>query len=150
VWLCCSCLKRGTAGQGRAGPAAAPAPAACRLPPATRTEACCLYPPPPHPSPPPSHPQLDDQEAPRYQEAAFDLRKRLRQELAAPAVIHFYCGLLRGYRGNGARLNHALCSLLWRLLLPDQLDLAPLLYQLSVLRVLHTVGGSGGGLHRAG
>ncbi len=56
-------------------------------------------------------------------------------------MVHFYMGLLRGYKScNGWAVNHALCGLLWRLVLPDQLDLEPLLYQLSVLRVFHTVG----------
>jgi timeless len=88
-------------------------------------------------------PQLEEEDAaPRFQEAAFDLRKRLRQELAAPAVLHFYVTLLKGYKScNSWGVNHALCGLLWRVVLPDQLDLEPLLYQLSVLRVFHTVRG---------
>lgn len=38
---------------------------------------------------------------------------------------------------NTAPLNHALCSFLWRLVLPEHLNLEPMLYQLSALRLFH-------------
>ncbi|GBF93528.1 hypothetical protein Rsub_06248 [Raphidocelis subcapitata] len=73
-----------------------------------------------------------------YAEVALDVKKRVRQELAVPAVVHFYLWLLQGFdTANGAALNHALCSFLWRLVLPEHLNLEPMLYQLSALRLFH-------------
>ncbi|KAI8471860.1 MAG: timeless protein-domain-containing protein [Monoraphidium minutum] len=80
-----------------------------------------------------------EEEGGSYAEVALDLKKRARQELAAPAV---------GYASaNGPALNHALCSFLWRLVLPEHLGLEPMLYQhlglepmlyqLSALRLFH-------------
>lgn len=42
--------------------------------------------------------QVQAEEARRRQvrEVAYDLQRRMKQELAFPAVIHFYCWLLQG------------------------------------------------------
>lgn len=42
--------------------------------------------------------QVQDEEARRRQvrEVAYNLQRRMKQELAFPAVIHFYCWLLQG------------------------------------------------------
>jgi len=65
---------------------------------------------------------------------ALDLKKRTTQELAVPAVVHFYLWLLQGYDTplNTPALNHALCSFLWRLVLPEHLNLEPMLYQVGL------------------
>lgn len=69
---------------------------------------------------------------PRHREVALDLRTRLRKEMAVPAVVHFYTWMLAGYdSGNSAGLNHAVVSFLWRLILPEHLNLEPLLYQVT-------------------
>lgn len=41
---------------------------------------------------------MQDEEARRrlVREVAYDLQRRVKQELAFPAVIHFYCWLLQG------------------------------------------------------
>ncbi|KAK9864055.1 hypothetical protein WJX84_005214 [Apatococcus fuscideae] len=70
-------------------------------------------------------------------EVAYDLLQRLRQELAFPAVVHFYTWLLRGYSTNGSFLNHCLLSFLKRIAAPEALNLEAMLYQLSVLRIFH-------------
>ncbi|KAK9840302.1 hypothetical protein WJX74_007181 [Apatococcus lobatus] len=76
-------------------------------------------------------------------EVAYDLLQRLRQELAFPAVVHFYTWLLRGYSTNGSFLNHCLLSFLKRIASSDALNLEPMLYQLSVLRIFHQMLGDG-------
>jgi hypothetical protein len=76
-------------------------------------------------------------------EVALDLVKILTQEFAVPAVVHFYAWLLAGYsKGNSDALNHAVVSFLWRLVLPEHLNMEPLLYQvghviLSCMTLLH-------------
>ncbi|KAL3161372.1 hypothetical protein ABBQ32_010265 [Trebouxia sp. C0010 RCD-2024] len=82
-----------------------------------------------------------EEEARRRQvrEVAYDLQRRVKQELAFPAVIHFYCWLLQGFATNGAFLNHCLVAYLRRISDPAGLDLEPMLYQLSVLRVFQAV-----------
>jgi hypothetical protein len=67
-------------------------------------------------------------------EVMFDLTKALKQEFAVPAVVHFYAWLLAGYsKGNSDALNHAVVSFLWRLVLPEHLNLEPLLYQVGLV-----------------
>lgn len=46
--------------------------------------------------------QVQAEEARRRQvrEVAYDLQRRVKQELAFPAVIHFYCWLLQGDAEN--------------------------------------------------
>lgn len=41
---------------------------------------------------------MQEEEARRWlvREVAYDLQRRVKQELAFPAVIHFYCWLLQG------------------------------------------------------
>jgi hypothetical protein len=70
-------------------------------------------------------------------EVALDLVKLLRQEFAVPAVVHFYTWLLAGYsKGNSDALNHAVVSFLWRLVLPEHVDLEPALYQVRCVILL--------------
>jgi hypothetical protein len=68
------------------------------------------------------------------QEVVLDLNRELRSHLAAPSVVHFYAWLLAGVPAgiNSGALNHALCSFLWRVVLPQHLDMEPLLYQVCV------------------
>ncbi|KAK9842310.1 hypothetical protein WJX81_005935 [Elliptochloris bilobata] len=73
--------------------------------------------------------------AARVKEVAYDLERRVRQELAFPAVVHFYTWLLQGYATNSDFLNHCISSFLKRICDPKGLNLEPMLYQLSVLRV---------------
>jgi hypothetical protein len=47
---------------------------------------------------------------------------------------------------NSPGLNAALLSFLWRLVLPEQLGLAAMLWQLGPLALFHKVGGRGEGL----
>ncbi|EIE20339.1 hypothetical protein COCSUDRAFT_58046 [Coccomyxa subellipsoidea C-169] len=75
----------------------------------------------------------------RLKEVACDLRQRVRQELAFPAIVHFYTWLLQGYATNSRFVNHCLITFLQRIADPDGLNLEPMLYQVSVLRVLHQV-----------
>jgi hypothetical protein len=72
------------------------------------------------------------------QEVPFDLLEALRKEFAQPAVVHFYAWLLAGYsKGNSEALNHAVVSFLWRLVLPEHLNVEPLLYQVRPVMLLH-------------
>jgi len=43
-------------------------------------------------------PQEEEQRRRAVQEVAYNLRERVRQELAFPAVVHFYSWLLQGAR----------------------------------------------------
>jgi len=66
-------------------------------------------------------------------EVVLDLNRELRNHYAAPSVIHFYAWMLSGVTGgvNSAALTHAVVSFLWRVVLPEHLDLEPLLYQVG-------------------
>eukprot|EP00891_Asterochloris_glomerata_P008793 jgi/Astpho2/8793/Aster-05348 len=75
----------------------------------------------------------------RFREGALNLNHRIRQELAFPAVVHFYTWLLRGYATNTAFLNHCLAAYFRRIADPKGLNLEPMLYQLSVLRVFQAI-----------
>ncbi|CAL5223392.1 g5900 [Coccomyxa viridis] len=75
----------------------------------------------------------------RLKEVAVDLDQRIRQELAFPAVVHFYSWLLQGYQTNGQFLNHCLVAFLKRIADPDGINLEPMLWQVSVLRIFHQV-----------
>ncbi|KAL0032107.1 hypothetical protein WJX77_005423 [Trebouxia sp. C0004] len=72
-------------------------------------------------------------------EVAYDLQRRVKQELAFPAVIHFYSWLLQGFASNGVFVNHCLAAFLRRIADPAGLDLEAMLYQLSVLRVFQSI-----------
>ncbi|KAL0021485.1 hypothetical protein WJX79_010302 [Trebouxia sp. C0005] len=72
-------------------------------------------------------------------EVAYDLQRRVKQELAFPAVIHFYSWLLQGFASNGVFVNHCLAAFLRRIADPAGLDLEAMLYQLSVLRVFQAI-----------
>ncbi|KAK9830387.1 hypothetical protein WJX72_011470 [[Myrmecia] bisecta] len=75
----------------------------------------------------------------RVKEVAYDVKQRVRQELAFPAVVHFYTWLLQGYSTNSTFLNHCILGFLKRIAHPDHLNLEPMLYQLSVLRLFHEI-----------
>jgi hypothetical protein len=67
-------------------------------------------------------------------EVALDLTKLLWANFSQPAVVHFYTWLLAGYsKGNSDALNHAVVSFLWRLILPEHVNLEPALYQVSAI-----------------
>ena len=85
---------------------------------------------PPRPSPP------------KFKDIKFDLEKHMLRELATPLVIQFHIWLLQGYRTNSAFTNLAITSFLSRLSEPKEkggLGLHTMLWQLSVLRVFHTI-----------
>ena len=42
------------------------------------------------------HMQAEEARRRQVREVAYDLQRRVKQELAFPAVIHFYCWLLQG------------------------------------------------------
>lgn len=80
-------------------------------------------------------------QAPAYKEVVIDLPQRLRKACAQPALVHFYTWLLRGYRTNGALANEAIVSFLERIAAPAPtgLGLHAMLWQLSVIRLFHTI-----------
>ncbi|KAL4855933.1 Protein timeless [Chlorella vulgaris] len=87
---------------------------------------------------------LDDDayDEPRRQvtmEVSFEAARRVRQECAQPVIVHFYSWLLQGYRSNAAFTNHAILSFFRRIAEPQQLNLEPMLYQLSVLRLFESM-----------
>lgn len=81
----------------------------------------------------------EDREERRRQatrEVAYDLKKRLVQEMAYPNVVHFYVWLLSGYQHNEAATNHHVISFLQRICHPTRgLDMEAMLYQVTVLRI---------------
>ncbi|GAB4821374.1 hypothetical protein N2152v2_008420 [Parachlorella kessleri] len=81
----------------------------------------------------------EEERRPVYKEVALDVIKRVKQECAFPVMVHFYSWLLQGYASNGPFTNHALLSFLSRIADPHGLNLEPMLYQLSVLRVFHAI-----------
>lgn len=44
--------------------------------------------------------QAEEARRRQVREVAYDLQRRVKQELAFPAVIHFYCWLLQGDAEN--------------------------------------------------
>lgn len=72
-------------------------------------------------------------QATRVREVKFDMNKELRNHYAAPSVVHFYAWMLAGVSAgvNSAALTHAVTSFLWRLVLPEHLNMEPLLYQVG-------------------
>ncbi|PSC68202.1 calcium-translocating P-type PMCA-type [Micractinium conductrix] len=76
---------------------------------------------------------------PATREVSFEAARRVRVECAHPAVLHFYSWLLQGYRTNAPFTNHAILSFFRRIADPHQLNLEPMLYQLSVLRLFETI-----------
>jgi timeless len=78
---------------------------------------------------------------PAPREVSFEACRRLRQECAQPAMVHFHAWLLQGYATNAPFTNHALVSFLNRVArpAPGGLGLEPMLWQLSVLRLAHSV-----------
>eukprot|EP00884_Botryococcus_braunii_P014003 jgi/Botrbrau1/22603/Bobra.176_1s0033.1 len=77
----------------------------------------------------------------RIVEVKFDWQQRIRQELAHPAIVHFYIWLLQGYATNSDFVNHCILSFLQRLADPTGLNLEVMLYQLRVLTVFHEIMG---------
>ncbi|BDA45591.1 Topoisomerase 1-associated factor 1 at N-terminal half [Coccomyxa sp. Obi] len=73
----------------------------------------------------------------RLKEVACNLQQRVRQELAFPAIMHFYTWLLQGYATNSRFVNHCIVAFLQRITDANGLNLEPMLYQVSVLRVFH-------------
>ena len=82
-----------------------------------------------------------EDEQPQYKEVDIDLPRRLRAALAYPSLVHFHMWVLEGYRSNRMFTNHAIVSFLDRIALPAPhgLGLEPMLWQLSVLRIFHTI-----------
>ncbi|GMH33973.1 hypothetical protein BSKO_01807 [Bryopsis sp. KO-2023] len=75
----------------------------------------------------------------QFVEVDFDLNDRIRRNLARPEVVHFYIYLLRDYARNGEYINHCIVSFLRRLTHRDHLNMGPLLYQVSFLRVFQKI-----------
>ena len=90
-----------------------------------------LHAPPPDNNPEP--PQGSDGEARvgSHKEVAYDLARRLRQELAVPAVLSFYISNLAFYAKNSTDVNTAIHHLLWTVASPQELNLEPMLYQVA-------------------
>lgn len=67
-------------------------------------------------------------------ERALDLNHELRKTYTMPSIIHFYAWMLAGVTAgvNSPQLTHAITSFLWRVVLPEHLDLEPLLYQVCM------------------
>lgn len=89
-----------------------------------------------------TNPERPSNQAPAYKDKPFDLEKQLRLYYATPAVIQFHMWLLEGYRTNTAFTNAAITSCLNRISGPKEkggLGLHTLLWQLSVLRIFHTI-----------
>eukprot|EP00887_Chlorella_sp_A99_P001979 scaffold18.g1979.t1 len=81
----------------------------------------------------------EEERQPVLKEVSFQAEKRIRQECAQPALVQFYVWLLREYKANAPFTNHAIVSFLRRIASPRQLDLEPMLWQLSVLRLFHAI-----------
>ncbi|KAG2492461.1 hypothetical protein HYH03_009402 [Edaphochlamys debaryana] len=75
----------------------------------------------------------------RVVEKPLDLLQKVRSKLAQPAIIHFAASLLACYRQLPACVPRAIASLLHRIADHQHLDMEPLLYQLSVLRVFYVM-----------
>ncbi len=71
----------------------------------------------------------------RLREVRLDLPKRVARLVDAQTVCN-YVWLLKHWRSNDAATNDVACAFLERL---EKLSLAPMLYQLSVLTILHDV-----------
>ena len=82
-----------------------------------------------------------EDEGPKYREVDIDLPRRLRAALAFPSLIQFHIWVLEGYKSNKPFTNHAIVSFLERIALPAPvgLGLEPMLWQLSVLRIFHSI-----------
>ncbi|GFR50964.1 hypothetical protein Agub_g13284, partial [Astrephomene gubernaculifera] len=72
-------------------------------------------------------------------ERPLDLLSKVRGKLAQPAVIYFAVQLLACYHHVPPAVPRAVASLLYRIAAPEHLNMEPLLYQLSVLRVFYTL-----------
>ncbi|EFJ46824.1 hypothetical protein VOLCADRAFT_92689 [Volvox carteri f. nagariensis] len=70
-------------------------------------------------------------------ERPLDLTSKIRGKLAQPAVIYFAVQLLACYRSLPPEVPRAIASLLYRIAGKEHLDMEPLLYQVSVLRVFY-------------
>ena len=52
-------------------------------------------------------------------------------------IVHSYCLVLKEYRSNSDSVNHATVKMLYRIAV--HLNMAPLLYQISVFRTLQSI-----------
>lgn len=66
----------------------------------------------------------------------LDLGRKLRTDLATPAIINFYATQLACYASNDDATNDAIAEVLWRVVGAEALNLEPLLYQVSHLVVV--------------
>ncbi|GLI61645.1 hypothetical protein VaNZ11_004068, partial [Volvox africanus] len=81
----------------------------------------------------------DDRRGRGVVERPLDLASKVRGKLAQPAVIYFTVQLLACYKTLPAEVPRAIASLLYRIVAKEHLDLEPLLYQISVLRVFYVL-----------
>ena len=61
----------------------------------------------------------------------------LTNRFATNKIVHSYCLVLKEYRNNSESVNHAIVKMLYRIAV--HLNMAPLLYQISVFRTLQSV-----------
>ena len=99
--------------------------------------------------------QMEEREH-RLKEVSWNLQQRVRQELAYPAIMHFFAWLLQGaalrfllsilshgydqraeenaaadYASNGRFVNHCLVAFFRRIADPSGINLEPMLYQVQ-------------------
>ncbi|XP_064992246.1 uncharacterized protein LOC135584632 isoform X1 [Musa acuminata AAA Group] len=77
-----------------------------------------------------------DDQLPETNEVDFNISK-LVATFANNYVVHNLCWLLKYYKSNSASTNHHIITMLQRIC--DDLDISPMLYQLSVLRVFYNI-----------
>ncbi|KAJ4771365.1 Topoisomerase 1-associated factor 1 [Rhynchospora pubera] len=78
----------------------------------------------------------DDDELPATSEVDFNV-SRLVGSFLNNTVVHNLCWLLKHYKTNSARTNHYILCMLRRIC--DDLGMAPMLYQLSLLTIFYTI-----------
>eukprot|EP01024_Parvocaulis_polyphysoides_P002218 TRINITY_DN10713_c0_g1_i1.p1 TRINITY_DN10713_c0_g1~~TRINITY_DN10713_c0_g1_i1.p1 ORF type:complete len:751 (-),score=189.35 TRINITY_DN10713_c0_g1_i1:248-2500(-) len=77
----------------------------------------------------------DEEQQLQQQPYIYDLNRKIKQELAHPNIIQFYVNILKNYKQNSQQINHVVIKFLRRISHKDHLDLEPMLYQVSVLKV---------------
>ncbi|CAL9065379.1 unnamed protein product [Musa banksii] len=77
-----------------------------------------------------------DDQLPETNEVDFNISK-LVATFANNYVVHNLCWLLKYYKSNSVSTNHHIITMLQRIC--DDLDISPMLYQLSVLRVFYNI-----------
>ncbi|XP_078151328.1 timeless family protein isoform X2 [Carex rostrata] len=78
----------------------------------------------------------DDDELPATSEVDFNV-SRLVASFLNNTVVHNLCWLLKHYKTNSVRTNHYILCMLRRIC--DDLGMAPMLYQLSLLTIFYTI-----------